>query len=364
MKKKLFVFVSCMATLALSLCLPGCNAAPSALRTSVSYIATESTVYSSTAEMVSNVADSVVEISTESVTTQFGRQYIVSGAGSGVIVGKTDRDYLIITNNHVIAGANDITVRTRSGDEFTASLVATDDSADIAVITLRSDSELTLAVWGDSDKLQIGETVVAIGNPLGNLGGTVTQGILSAAGRSITIENFAMTLLQTDAAINPGNSGGGLFNLRGQLVGIVNAKTSKEGIEGLCFAIPANAARNVFDDLAEYGYLVGRATLGIELSEGTLAGNSGLQSQTVVYISAVGKNADDNFKQYDRLSKINGEEINSILAYNNAMAKLKPKDTVTVEVYRGTLSQNLFGSNLTFDTSPETFTVTAAQYGA
>ena len=368
MKKFKIALSAAISALALSvLCSAACTgnntanrAEPFAGGTVVSFVASESETYSSVAEVVKEVADSVVEISTESVTTQFGRQYIVSGAGSGVIVGKSDEYYFIITNNHVIEGANEITVRTRAGNEFAASLLASDDSADIAVVTVTSDEELKLAVWGDSDDLQTGESLIAIGNPLGNLGGTVTSGILSASGRTITVGNFAMNLLQTDAAINPGNSGGGLFNMRGQLIGIVNAKTSKEGIEGLCFAIPSATAKNVFEDLTECGYLKGRATLGIGLSEATVSSTGG--QSTVAYIVSVDRD-DGNFQKYDRLSKINGVEISSVLDYNNVMATIKPDDTVEVEVFRGTLTQSLFGNSLSFDTTPVVFSVTAKQYG-
>ncbi len=340
------------------LALAACAATPSETHTAISYLAAESEVYSTTAEVVKEVEDTVVEISTESVTTNFGMQYIVSGAGSGVIVGRSEENYLIVTNNHVIDGASEITVRTRAGEEYTASLVATDDSADIAVVSVSSSTPLKLAVWGDSDALQIGETVIAIGNPLGNLGGTVTQGILSASGRTIAIENYSMTLLQTDAAINPGNSGGGLFNMRGQLIGVVNAKTSSEGIEGLCFAIPANAARSAYESLCEYGYLVGRATLCLGVAQGTVAGSS------VVYISSLGEGADSNFRLYDRICKIGGEDISSVLAFNNALAKCAPGEKVEVEVCRGSVMQGLFGSSITFESKSTVFTVTAAQYGA
>lgn len=361
-RKKIIAAV-CALSVGAAVCLAGCGADKTqtqSLRAAVSYVAAESEVYSSTAEAVKQVADSVVEISTGSVKTSFGMQYIVSGAGSGVIVGKSGNDYLIVTNNHVIDGADQITVRTRSGSEFPATVTATDDSADIAVITIATESELKLAVWGDSDDLQIGETVIAIGNPLGNLGGTVTQGILSATGRTIVLENFSMTLLQTDAAINPGNSGGGLFNLRGQLIGVVNAKTSEEGIEGLCFAIPSNTARKVFGDLAEHGYLVGRATLGLQLAEGVFSGSQ----STVVYVSSLGEKADGNFRQYDRLYSVNGKAVTSLLDYNNAMAEIKPGDVVQIEVLRGTVTQNMFGASISFGSSPQAFTVTALQYGA
>lgn len=350
--------------LVVSLFFTGCvEVKENTLRAAVSYVGTESKVYSSTAEVVAEVADSVVEISTESITTKFGQQYVVSGAGSGVIVGKTEEnDYLIVTNNHVIDGANDINVKTRKGADYSASLVATDDSADIAVITVSSETELKIAVWGNSDDLQVGEDVIAIGNPLGNLGGTVTKGIISATSRSISVGNYTMNLLQTDAAVNPGNSGGGLFNMRGQLVGIVNAKTSEEGIEGLCFAIPCNTAKEVYSDLSEHGYIVGRATLNITLSSGTISSSDA--SQTIAYVSEVSSKTDANFKKYDWVYKINDTVITSVLDYNDVMAKIKPGDEVKVEVYRGRISQTMFGNTLSFDSSSTSFTVTAVQYGA
>ena len=363
--KKFAIGLAAMFAGAMLLFVPsGCGEKEETFRAAVSYYAAESAVESSMTEVVKKVADTVVEISTESVTTRFGRQYIVSGAGSGVIVGESEGSYLIVTNHHVIEGANDITVRTRAGKEYQASLVASDDSADIAVITVKTDDTWTLAVWGNSDELQIGEVVLAIGNPLGNLGGTVTHGILSATSRTIAIGNYSMTLLQTDAAINPGNSGGGLFNMRGQLIGVVNAKTSDEGIEGLCFAIPANAARAAYSLLTENGYLVGRATLGIELAEGSLSSGMGSAAQTVVYISGLSEKADKSFQQYDKIAKINGKEITSILDYNDAMGQVEVGGKVEVELYRGSYSQGIFGGSLSFEQEPETVTVTAFQYGA
>ncbi len=327
------------------------------------YVSTDSQIYNSTAEVVSAVADTVVEIQTESVTTQWGQQYVVSGAGSGVIVSKSETTYYIITNNHVIAGANEITVTTRKGDDYIATLVATDDSADIAVVMISSEQQLSVAVWGDSDELNIGDDLIAIGNPLGSLGGTVTKGILSAAGRTITVGNFAMTLLQTDTAINPGNSGGGLFNMRGELIGIVNAKTTDEEIEGICFAIPGNAARSVYNDLVTYGYINGRATLNLELAEGSVSAGLGAQSQNIVYVVSASNASADTFKQYDRIYKINGVQISSILEYNIALSKINVGDSITVEVYRGTITQNHFGSSISFASDVTCFTVVASQYG-
>ena len=329
----------------------------------VSYLSGDSKTYSSTSEVVEAVADTVVEIRTETVTTQWGHQYIVSGAGSGVIVGSGGELSYIVTNNHVIAGANDITVTTRAGESFAASLVATDDSADIAVVTVACDN-LPVAVWGNSDDLKVGDDLIAIGNPLGSLGGTVTKGILSAAGRTISVGNFAMTLLQTDTAINPGNSGGGLFNMHGELIGVVNAKTTDEEIEGICFAIPANTARAVYNDLVQYGYLVGRATLNVEVAEGTINAGVNTQPQTIVYVTAVKNAAEGTFMQYDRIDKINGATISSVLELNAVLAKIKPGDSVEVTVFRGTLSQGWMGNSLSFASETTVFRITAAQYGA
>lgn len=334
--------------------------------TAVSYLSAESRVYSSTAEVVSAVADSVVEISTESVTTQWGKQYIVSGAGSGVIVGKGEGVYYIVTNNHVIEGAKNITVKTRGGAGYDAELIATDDSCDIAVIKISTADSLSVAVWGDSDSLQIGEDLIAIGNPLGSLGGTVTKGILSATGRTIEVGNFAMTLLQTDTAINPGNSGGGLFNMRGELIGVVNAKTTDEEIEGICFAIPANKARSVYNDLMEYGYIRGRATFNISVADGSISGGGiNTQARSIVYVTEAEGAAAGTFAQYDRIYSVNGEEVSSTLQLNKALAKISVGEKVKVAVYRGSLTQGIWGGNsISFSSELTEFTVTAAQYGA
>ena len=334
--------------------------------TVTSYVTDDSHVYSSTAEVVNAVADSVVEISTESVTTQWGTQYVVSGAGSGVIIGKAKSEnyYYIVTNNHVIDGAKNVTVKTRVGTAYDAELIATDDSADIAVIKITTTYDLSVAVWGDSDDLQIGEDLIAIGNPLGSLGGTVTKGILSATGRSIEVGNYAMTLLQTDTAINPGNSGGGLFNMRGELIGVVNAKTTDEEIEGICFAIPANTARSVCGDLLEHGYIVGRATFNVTVANGTVSAG-GMSSQSIVYVTDVGNVAEGTFLKYDRIYSVNGEKVSSVLEFNKALAKTNVGDEVAIEVYRGSLTQSMWGgSSISFSTETTSFTVKAAQYGA
>ena len=217
-------------------------------------------------DIANETMDSVVEIKTESVSTHsFFQQAIVSGAGSGVILSK---DGYIVTNHHVIDGASKITVTTRSGKSFEAKLIGSDSATDLAVLKIEAE-DLHPAVLGDSSKLNVGDTAVAIGNPLGSLGGTVTSGIISALDREVTIDNQKMQLLQTNAAINPGNSGGGLFNANGELIGIVNAKSSGDSIEGLGFAIPVNRAKEIINNLIENGYVKGRASLGVTLVNGS-----------------------------------------------------------------------------------------------
>ncbi len=211
-------------------------------------------------------ADSVVEITTEKVTFFYG-EYISSGAGSGVII---NSEGYIITCAHVVDGADSITVKLTNGDSHEAELIGSDTQTDIAVIKIDA-TGLIAASIGDSDKVVVGETAIAIGNPLGSLGGTVTSGIVSALNREIEIDGQKYSLLQTDASINPGNSGGGLFDIDGNLIGIVNAKSSDPSsgttIEGLGFAIPINSAIEIAKQLVDNGYVGGRVNLGIYVCE-------------------------------------------------------------------------------------------------
>lgn len=343
-----------LATLVAAMCVACGEPDNGARKRIVSYTTVETAVQSTTADVVRRVADTVVEIQTNTVITQWGMQYVVSGAGSGVIVAHDAafETYYIVTNNHVIDGASEIKVTLHSGDVYTAALVAADERDDIAVVTIKEASTLNVAIWGDSDSLQIGEDLIAIGNPLGSLGGTVTKGILSATKRSIPVGDYTMELLQTDTAINPGNSGGGLFNMRGNLIGIVNAKTSDEEVEGICFAIPANKAKAIFDDLVQDGVVSGRVNLGINVAYG---------SNGTVYVNKVIAAESGTFEQYDKIAEINGIAIKSLLNYNDAIATVKPDDVVAVKVYRGELVQNRFGTVLSFATEPTDFTVTAKQ---
>lgn len=214
----------------------------------------------SKADVVSLVSDSVVEITT-SETLRNGLVYS-SGAGSGVIVTENG---IIITNNHVVEGVTDISVRLSNGNVYEAALVATDAQTDLAIIKIEPKEALTLAVCGNSSGVRVGDEVLAIGNPLGLLGGTVTNGIVSALEREVAIEGETMVLLQHNAAVSPGNSGGALFNMKGELIGIVNAKYSSNGSEGLGFAIPIDTVIAVYNDLVNYGYVKGRADHGLTI---------------------------------------------------------------------------------------------------
>lgn len=213
-------------------------------------------------EVIARNENSVVAILTETVTTDFwAGQYVTKGAGSGVIYRE---DGYIITNNHVIEGSSSITVTLHDGTEYPATLVATDELTDIAVIKIDA-TGLQPVTFGDMNKVSVGDAVIAIGNPLGTLSGTATEGIISALEREITIDNKAMTLLQTSASINPGNSGGGLFDQYGNLIGIVVAKSSGSDVEGLGFAIPVDKVESVAKSLVENGYVEGRPMAGITI---------------------------------------------------------------------------------------------------
>ena len=198
--------------------------------------------------IIDKADDSVVSITTESVTNDMWMQnYVTQGAGSGVII---QSDGYIITCEHVVEGARKITVTTKDGKEYNATLIGSDADQDIAVIKIDA-TGLTAATYGDSSKLEVGDTAVVIGNPLGRLSGTVTTGIISALDRKINIEGREMTLLQTDASINPGNSGGGMFDKSGNLIGIVEAKSTGSDIDGLGFATPINTAAKIAKELIE-----------------------------------------------------------------------------------------------------------------
>lgn len=289
--------------------------------------------------VINAITPSVVEITTEQmVTTSYGfwgGQQVVSGAGSGVIF---TADGYIITNAHVVEGAQQITVKLNDGTTYNATLVGSDSQSDIAVIKIDA-TGLTPAVLGDSDTIAIGETAIAVGNP-SNLGVTSTDGIISALNRSVTVEGNIMNLIQTSAAISPGNSGGGLFNSKGELIGIVNAKNADENAEGLGFAIPINTAKAVTQDLIENGYVTGRPALGItvvSITDAQTAMQYGV-STLGAYVQSVSEGsgaANAGMKVGDRIVSVGTKTVTTATDVTNALQDYTAGDTVQVQVDRG-----------------------------
>lgn len=285
-----------------------------------------------TAKVVAAVENSVVEITTETVTTStFFGQYVTQGAGSGVVV---SADGYIVTNNHVVDGATNIKVTLANKTTYDATVVGTDEKTDIAVVKINA-TGLTPAVFGDSSQIVVGQDVVVIGNPLGSLGGSVTKGIVSALDRQVTIENQTMTLLQIDAAVNPGNSGGGAFDANGNLIGIVNAKSTGSNIDNLGFAIPVNTAKTVINDIIQYGYVTGRISTGfepIDLTDRATA-ISYRVSRTGIYVYKV-TDATSQFRSGDLLVSMDGTVISSMSDYNSVVDAHKIGDTIDVTIIR------------------------------
>lgn len=286
------------------------------------------------ATVVHRVADAVVEITTETIVrSEWIGQYVTSGAGSGVIISASG---FIITNNHVIEDADSIVVTLTDGTKYAAALIGTDEESDIALLWIDvADRELTVATMGASFDLVVGENILAIGNPLGSLGGTVTEGIISATAREISIEGTDMTLLQISAPINPGNSGGGLFNMAGELVGIVNAKCSSDDVEGLGFAIPVDTAYEIICELYQYGYVRGRVTTGLSLVDVTST-NTAIQyfgsQYTGVYVTASALTSDLQYG--DLILSVDGVEISTSSQIKALLDGKAVGDTMEFEVYR------------------------------
>ena len=285
-------------------------------------------------EIVDMNADSVVEILV-SGTAQgyFGQMQPVEGAGSGVIFSK---DGYIVTNYHVIQGANKVQVTLHNGETYPASIVGGNNDMDIAVIKINA-KDLKPAKVGDSSTVEVGDTAVAIGNPLGQLGGTATTGIISALDRNLTIEGRTLSLMQTDAAINGGNSGGGLFNSKGELIGIVDAKSSGVGVEGLAFALPINSVIDDINNIIENGNVSTRPVVGVtiaDVSEDT-ARYYQLESAGVYITQVTGENAKKaGFQSADRIVSLDGEKVTSSQQFVAAVKKHKAGDVVTIVVSR------------------------------
>ena len=296
-----------------------------------------------TTEQVADlVSPSVVVITTEQVVysqwSWYGQNQVESGAGSGVIISS---DGYILTCAHVVDGASNITV-TINDKDYTATLVGEDTTSDIAVIKIDANG-LTPATVGDSDSLKVGQNVMAVGNPLGELGGTVTGGMISALNRSVTIQGTnstnTMSLIQMDASVSPGNSGGGLFNMNGELVGIVNAKSSSSDAEGLGFAIPINDAIKVAQELLENGYVTGRPYLGVTylaVTDAQTAQQLGVNAYGVYIVDVTkGGPADQaGLKVGDRIVSVDDSEIAAKDDLGTLMQNHSAGDTLSITVAR------------------------------
>ena len=319
------------------------STADSASGSDSSITAASSSGSSLTTEQVADlVSPSVVVITTEQVVysqwSWYGQNQVESGAGSGVIISS---DCYILTCAHVVDGASTITV-TIGDKDYTATLVGEDTTSDIAVIKIDADG-LTPATVGNSDSLKVGQSVMAVGNPLGELGGTVTGGMISALNRSVTIQGSSsvntMSLIQMDASVSPGNSGGGLFNMNGELVGIVNAKSSSSDAEGLGFAIPINDAIKVAQELLENGYVTGRPYLGITylaVTDAQTASQLGVNAYGVYVVEVVkgGPAEKAGLQAGDRIVSVDGTEIASKDDLGTLMQKHAAGDTLSITIAR------------------------------
>ena len=319
------------------------STADSASGSDSSITAASSSGSSLTTEQVADlVSPSVVVITTEQVVysqwSWYGQNQVESGAGSGVIISS---DGYILTCAHVVDGASTITV-TIGDTDYTATLVGEDTTSDIAVIKIDADG-LTPATVGNSDGLKVGQSVMAVGNPLGELGGTVTGGMISALNRSVTIQGSSsvntMSLIQMDASVSPGNSGGGLFNMNGELIGIVNAKSSSSDAEGLGFAIPINDAIKVAQELLENGYVTGRPYLGITylaVEDAQTAAQLGVNAYGVYVVEVVkgGPAEKAGLQAGDRIVSVDGTEIASKDDLGTLMQKHAAGDTLSITIAR------------------------------
>ena len=282
-------------------------------------------------DIYSSVIDSVVSISS---MTSSG-----TSSGTGIIMSS---DGYVITNHHVITGALVISVLTNDNQEFEAALVGSDEMSDLAVLKIDARG-LQAAEFGDSSKLRVGDSVVAIGDPLGvQLRGTMTNGIISAINRDLTVGDRTMTLIQTNAALNNGNSGGPLINCYGQVIGINTVKMSSyysasATVEGLGFAIPISVAKPIIDELIENGYVAGRPAIGISGDSLPSYYRTYYRLPEGVYVTSVNEGSDAKAKgirEGDIVTAINGEKICSIDELNTVKNQYAAGDEVTLTVYR------------------------------
>ena len=307
------------------------------------------------AEVYASNVNSAVSIRATTTTNYFGQPVESASAGSGFII---TRDGYIVTNYHVVDGASSTSVTLYDGTEYEAAIIGGDEDYDIAVLKVDpGDTELTPVVVGDSSELNVGDTVAAIGNPLGELTFSMTSGIVSCVDRLINVDGTPFNMIQIDAAVNSGNSGGPLFNTYGEVVGIVSAKYSSSSsgasVEGLGFAIPINDVITLIEDIMTDGY-VSKPTL--SLSGGSFSPsmnpNSGTDSGVYIYsVEAGGAAANAGLQSGDIIVKIGDYDVETLDDITALKKQYSAGDTVTVEYYRNGSRQT---TELTFDASDPT----------
>lgn len=322
-------------------------------QTETSTVNSEGIYITDVSEIVSNVMPSIVAITSKTLISTgkygpnfFGSQQYSEGAGSGIIVSSTDSELIILTNNHVVEGAEELTVKFINDKSVDAKIKGTSERKDIAIITvdlsnLDEDTinSIKVATLGDSDTLKVGNGVIAIGNALG-YGQSVTTGVVSALNRDVTIDNYTNKMIQIDAAINGGNSGGALLNSKGEVIGINSAKyssnsyTSSASIEGMGFAIPISSVSNLIESLMN-GEEEQTATLGIE---GYMINESYSKSYNMpvgFYISKIvsGSGADASKLEIGNIiTKIDAIDVKSFSDISNYLYEKKKGDTVKLVV--------------------------------
>ena len=312
-------------------------------------------------EVYASTVNSVVSINCSAVSTNiFGQQTESASSGSGFIY---TADGYIVTNQHVVANASSINVTLYNGDTYPATLVGSDSDYDVAVLKIDA-KDLPAVTLGSSTDVNVGDTVLAIGNPLGELTFSMSQGIVSCVNRAINVEGTPFNMIQVDASINPGNSGGPLMNLYGEVVGIVSAKYSSYAdttVEGLGFAIPINDVQSIIKDIIENGSVGNKAYMAITAGTMTqqMAAQYKINATEGVFVYSVedgGAGDKAGLKLGDVITKLNDTQITSMEDLSAAKKGFKAGDTVTLTVLR---DGKEITTQLTFDAQPQTTDDTA-----
>lgn len=308
------------------------------------------------AEVYASVVNSAVSINCSATSTNiFGQQTQTASSGSGFII---TEDGYVVTNYHVVSGASSVEVTLYNGDTYDATVIGGDSDYDVAVLKINA-SGLQPVTLGESADVNVGDTVLAIGNPLGELTFSMSQGIVSSCDRAINVDGTPFNMIQVDCSINPGNSGGPLVNLYGEVVGIVSAKYSTYSsttVEGLGFAIPISDVRSIITDIMENGAVTDKAYMAI--TAGTMNEQMAAQfnidvTEGVFVYSVVEGGAGDKagLRLGDVITKMGDKTLTSRQDLSAAMKGYRAGDTVTLTVYRG---GQYIEVELTFDTQPQT----------